>query len=197
MEPITSETILILAGSFLCVFLSLVTLGGSFLYWRTRQLNNSSLPEPTPPAVTRDVHAKPLGETPTRDDPVGEPDYRGRSEAAKQVVDIEPDRPIPPMEAESPTIQDTITPPPLHQAPLGVEPHQHEQTEVLSVPTSTPLGVDFDTINKVDDGSETATRELDRPAMQHIDLPNPSDNDNTPTVIINRNQPRLDDEEES
>ena len=65
--------------------------------------------------------------------------------------------------------------------PLGVddaEPHQHERTEVLSVPTSTPLGVDFDTINEVDDGSETVTRELDR-AVQHIELPNPSDN-NTP-----------------
>ena len=55
-------------------------------------------------AVTRDVHAKPLGETPTRDDP-GDDQTMGKVQAAKQVVDIEPDRPIPPMEAESPTIR--------------------------------------------------------------------------------------------
>ena len=196
MEPITSETILILAGSFLCVFLSLVTLGGSFLYWRTRQINNSPLPEPTPPAVTRDVHAKPLGETPTRDEPVDEPEATGRPRVTRPFAHTKQEPPVIPMEPEPPTIQAAITPPPLHLPPLGVEPHQHERTEVLSVPDAAPLGVDFDTINEADDGSETVTRELSRPPVRHLTLPNPSDNDTTPTVIINRNPSILDEDEE-
>ena len=194
LEPITSETILILAGSFLCVFISLVTLGGSFLYWRTRQLNNSSLPAPTPPAVTRDVHAKPLGETPTRDESVDSlppspppiPAHAHRASPESHSTGR--------MEPEAPTIQDTLAMPPVHQTPLGAEPLPFEKTDALTMADTPPLGMDFDTIAEGSDGSETVTRELRRPPVQHINLPNQNQSDNTPTVIINRNQPRLDDE---
>ena len=173
MEPITSETILILAGSFLCVFVSLVTVGGAFLYWRTRQLNNSSLPEPTPPAVTRDAHAKPLGETPTRDETVEEHSW-----------------------SSPPTVQDTATPVPPTGVPLGAEPAAGSATQTLSRPLVPPLGMDFDTVDDADEASETVTRELKRTTPKHIQLPTQSDSDNTPTVIIDRSKPMNDDKDE-
>ena len=197
MEPITSETILILAGSFLCVFISLVTLGGSFLYWRTRQINNSPLPEPTPPVVTRDVHAKPLGETPTKDEPTRNqnPVRRavpvGQAAAAQGHVSAVSSAPDPP------TIQDTHAPHTL-RAPLGADLLPSEKTEAMSFEPP-PLGLDLDLPNDDDDdddGSETVTRELTRPNVKHIELPKSTDNDTTPTVIIDRNQPKYDNDEE-
>jgi len=195
LEPITSETILILAGSFLCVFISLVTLGGTFLYWRTRQINNSALPEPTPPAVTRDVHAKPLGETPTRDEPNERSDTFERMSPHTQPAAKQTSNPFVPPNRESPTIQDTRTAPPTLGAPLGADLLPSEQTETLSMPEAPPLGIHIDGGDD-EDGSETVTRELTRPAVQHIELPKPNDNDTTPTVIIDRKQPRFDDDKE-
>ena len=169
MEPITSDTILILAGSFLCVFISLVSVGGTFLYWRTQQLKNSPLPEPTPPPVTRDVHAKPLGETPTRDESF---------EPAPQAAEPERRNPM-------------VTPP---QRPLGTEPHPASPTETIERQLMRPLGTD-EPMDEPSDGSETVTRGIERTVVTHIELPTKADNDNTPTVIINRNQPIIDDED--
>ena len=173
MEPITSDTILILAGSFLCVFLSLVTIGGTFLVWRTRQLKNSGAPPPAPPPVTRDVHAAPLGEMPTRHDSLG-----GTMEQAKK------ESPIPP--------KPVLAPPP---APIEKTEAQEPPTERRSRPELRPLGVDLLPVESFDEGGETTTRNISRTTLDPIVLPSTTDTDTTPTVIIDRSKPVIDDDE--
>ena len=169
MEPITSDTILVLAGSFLCVFLSLVTVGGLYLFWRTKQEQSRGAPHPPP--VTRDVHAEPLAEMPTRHDE-----------------------------------QDTTAPPPPPALPSRTRPTRSldsmgdaentlaESTETLSRPKLTPLGLDLD--EDFDEGGETTTRNIPVAGFTPLVLPQKSDNDTTPTVIIDRSQPMIDDDEE-
>ena len=170
MEPISSDTILILAGSFLCVFLSLVTVGGSFLYWRTKQQQNSSAPPPQPPPVTRDVHAEPLAEMPTRQD-------------AEQK----------PPEAHLPPKPVAIPKPPPFEAPS--EPTRADETITRSRPSLRPLGIELE--EDFDEGGETTTRNIPvGGGYEPIVLPNPNENDTTPTVIIDRNKPVIEDDDE-
>jgi len=171
MEPITSDTILIMAGSFLCVFLSLVTAGGLFLYLRTKQQRNSSAPQPQPPPVTRDVHADPLSEMPTRHDEADEP--------------FRPPTPRSPPPAP-------VTPPPALEPP---EITVADETVTRSRPTLIPLGVEPE--SDFDEGGETTTRNIPvGGGFDPIVLPSPKDNDTTPTVIIDRNKPMLDDDDD-
>ena len=169
MEPITSDTILILAGSFLCVFLSLITIGGLFLFWRTKQ-QNSAAPPPQPPPVTRDVHAEPLAEMPTRND--------ADEHAAKSIETITVQRP--PKR-------------PVFAAPP--EPTLADETVTRSRPALRPLGVELD--DDFDESGETKTREIPLSGgFEPIVLPTPTENDTTPTVIIDRTQPMTDEDEE-
>ena len=172
MEPITSDTILILAGSFLCVFLSLVTVGGLFLYWRTKQQKNNDSPAPQPPPVTRDVHAAPLAEMPTRQD-----------------AEDEPPRPPPPKPATNPL---KPSPPPFE---TPSEQTTSDETLTRSRPALRPLGIEPE--DDFDEGGETTTRNI--PVGEGFDtliLPSPNENDTTPTVIIDRNKPMIDDDDE-
>lgn len=171
MEPITSDTILILAGSFLCVFLSLVTIGGSFLYWRTKQQQNSDTPPPQPPPVTRDVHAEPLAEMPTRHDSEPEPTKTERTPKP------EPAPSPPPFEPPS---EQTLA----------------DETITRSRPALRPLGIDLE--DDFDEGGETTTRNIPvGVGYEPLVLPNPNENDTTPTVIIDRNQPVIDEDDEA
>jgi len=186
MEPITSNTILILAGSFLCVFLSLVSVGGAFLYWRSHQIKNSGVPAPQPPPVTRDVHAKPLAEMPTRHDSMGGPTQA----------------PVPPPKAP-PVIHPEPGPTLKVLRPATPEPAEEaegtEHTETLTRPKPRPLGVDLIPVEELDDfdeGGETTTRDLGPMSLETIVLPKKTDNDTTPTVIIDRTKPMFDDDEE-
>ena len=169
MEPITSDTILILAGSFLCVFLSLITVGGVFLFWRTQQQDRTA-PPPQPPPVTRDVHAAPLAEMPTRND---------ANEQATQTT-------------EPPTIKRPATRPVMLPPP---EPTIDDETATRSRPVLRPLGIEQD--DEFDEGGETTTRNLPRSGgFEPVVLPSPAENDTTPTVIIDRTQPMTDEDEE-
>ena len=183
MEPINSNTILILSGSFLCVFLSLISIGGAFLFVRTRQERNSDVPAPQPPPVTRDVHAEPLGEVPTRTDSLSEAN--------------EPPKPLPP-----PPPPPLPNKPPSSAKPLQVDETLELPTQPVQVPdhdaTQTrsrpqPLGIDL-TSNDNDD-SVTKTHTLTHSHINPITLPEPSDDENTPTILIDRSKPMVDDEE--
>ena len=169
MEPITSDTILILAGSFLCVFLSLITVGGLFLYWRTQQ-QNSAMPPPQPPPVTRDVHAEPLAEMPTRND-----------------SDEHETQSLEPPTIKRPATRPIVNPPP--------HPTIDDETATRSRPALRPLGVERD--DEFDEGGETTTRNLPLGGgFEPVVLPSPAENDTTPTVIIDRTQPMNDEDEE-
>ena len=183
MEPITSDTILILAGSFLCVFLSLITVGGLFLFWRTKQQIHRDAPPPQPPPVTRDVHAEPLAEMPTRND--------GDDDSAQSIepptVQRSPARPA----TEPPTIQRTPTRP---SYPPPTEVTMDDETVTRSRTAPRPLGLDLD--DAFDDGGETTTRNLPLGgSLETIILPTATETDTTPTVIIDRTQPMIDEDE--
>lgn len=179
MEPITSDTILILAGSFLCVFLSLVTVGGTFLYWRVKQQQNSDKPPPQPPPVTRDVHAEPLAEMPTRNDAEPGPPAVPHGSNREPTPHVSTREPEPRPSAFEPS-------PPRVGA---------DETVTRTRPVLRPLGMDLD--EEFDEGGETTTRNLPiGRGFEPLVLPTPNENDTTPTVIIDRNQPMTDEDDE-
>jgi hypothetical protein len=190
MDPIDSNTILILSGSFLCVFLSLVSVGGAFLFLRTRQQQASDVPPPQPPPVTRDVHAQPLGEVPTRTDSL--------SELGNVQPDPLPPPPLPPpprpkkREFELPTqpmpVDDT-----LEMATLPMSSVDPETTQVKERPQ--PLGMGPSPNDEADDDGMTTTRSLTNLTLSTISLPEPSEDENTPTIIMDRSKPMVDDDE--
>ena len=185
MEPITSNTILILAGSFLCVFLSLVTVGGAFLYWRSQQIKNSGVPAPQPPPVTRDVHAKPLAEMPTRQDSLGGPQQPPLPQS------------LPPRQEPAIPAKPAPAPPPPEPLPTFAGPSTGtERTETITGPKTRPLGLDLIPLDGLDEeGAETTTREIGPAGLEPIVLPKKSDNDTTPTVIIDRTKPMFDEDD--
>jgi hypothetical protein len=192
MEPITSNTILILSGSFLCVFLSLVSIGGAFLFFRTRQQQTSDIPPPQPPPVTRDVHAKQLGEVPTRTDSLSEMGVQ---------PDPLPPPPLPPRfkkrKSESPTpampADDTLE--------MPTQPLRPTDPEVTQIqPRQQPLGMESPPNDEQDDDEQdddgmTTTRSLTNLTLDIISLPEPSDDENTPTIIMDRSKPLVDDDD--
>jgi len=190
MEPIDSNTILILSGSFLCVFLSLVSIGGGFLFLRTRQQQASEVPAPQPPPVTRDVHAQPLGEVPTRTDSL--------SHMGVQPDPLPPPPPPPPprratkRQIEIPTqpmaVDDT-----LEMATLPLPPTDPEVTNATARPQ--PLGIESSPHEEHDDDGLTTTRSLTNLTLSTISLPKPDDDENTPTIIMDRSKPMMDDDE--
>jgi cytoskeletal protein RodZ len=187
MEPITSNTILILSGSFLCVFLSLVSIGGAFLFFRTRQQQASDVPPPQPPPVTRDVHAKQLGEVPTRTDSL--------SEMGVQPVPLPP--PPPPPRFQKRESESRTSPMPADDTlEMSTQPLQSTDPEVTQVQSrQQPLGIDSPPNDEQNDDGMTTTRSLTNLTLDIISLPEPSDDENTPTIIMDRSKPLVDDDD--
>jgi hypothetical protein len=187
MEPITSNTILILSGSFLCVFLSLVSIGGAFLFFRTRQQQASDVPPPQPPPVTRDVHAKQLGEVPTRTDSL--------SEMGAQPDPLPPPPPPPRFKRREGEVRNSPMPAD-DTLEMPTQPLQSPEPEVTQVQSrQQPLGIESLPNDEQNDDGMTTTRSLTNLTLEIISLPESSDDENTPTIIMDRSKPLVDDDD--
>jgi hypothetical protein len=112
MTNLNQEATLALAGGCCCAFLFVVTLGGLFLFWRIRQQNQSSVPAPEPPVMTRDVHALPEAESIEIEfelNPEPEPEPEPSPEPPPDPETVDPDdRPTQPIKTRPPLTPITL-----------------------------------------------------------------------------------------
>lgn len=188
MQRVDEEFIFILVGSCFCAFLFVVIVGGAFLFIRIRQQARSGVPAPTPPVMTRDVHAEPLSEFPSALNPAEEP------------IPDEPEPALDDAEQGATPYPDQETLP--SDAPAETSAPQAESIAGLDTlsptPALTPLGTE-ETLLGVEDDAETRVltkrppsanpvRKTRPPPLTPITLPDMNDEDNT-TVIVDRSKP--------
>ena len=125
MTHMNPEATLALAGGCCCAFLFVVTLGGLYLFWRIRQQNQSSVPAPEPPVMTRDVHALPEMESLELE--LDAESLEPEPEPEPKTVDPE-DRPTQPIK----------TRPPLTPIPLPLDGDEDNATVIMD--RSNPMG---------------------------------------------------------
>ncbi len=180
MQRVDEEFIFVLAGSCFCTFLFVVILGGTFLFLRIRQQERSGIPAPEPPVMTRDVHATPPRELPTRPPRPPESESLEADSVGNEPIEVDPleppgNRPEP--QSEIPTLR------PGRELPVGMELDDADDSTISHLLTP-------------DEDAETRllTPEPDQPSKRRPPPLTPItlshlDDEESPTVVVDRSKP--------